>query len=391
MPESIEAVVDRLQGREVAFTGRLASLTRKEAAELVRAFGGVFVLSPGRRTSFLVIGQEGWPLREDGRLTRKLMRAMAFQSSGRPISIIPEEEFLSLLGLTDRRDDIRRLFTAGQLCRILEFSRDRLRLWLRAGLVHPSRTVGRLAYFDFRQVAAARTLSDLIRSGVGVDRIRRSLLALKAWNPDFDACLAQLCILEREGELLVRLEDGRVAETNGQLLFDFAWTMDGNGSGGSIAPFVDFRPRTPEGWFDLALRREDAGRLEEAAEAYREALLLEDRRPETYFNLGNVLYSLGRREEAAGRFRDAVALDGEYVEAWNNLGNALSDIGRADEAIEAFRRALAVEPTYPDAHFNLAEVLHGIGREDEARRHWTAYLREDPRSRWAEKVRSRLA
>ena len=48
-----------LRGQHVAFTGRLASMTRAEAEELVSAHGGEFVSFPNRRTDYLVVGQEG--------------------------------------------------------------------------------------------------------------------------------------------------------------------------------------------------------------------------------------------------------------------------------------------------------------------------------------------
>jgi len=379
-----------LQGQEVAFTGRLASLTRKEAAGLVTDLGGVFVSSPGRRTTLLVMGQEGWPLREDGRLTRKLERARALQDSGQSISIIPEEEFLERISLSERRENIHRLYTITQLTRILEVPRDRVRLWMRTGLIRPVRMVHHLAYFDFHQVAAARMLCRLTGAGVTAGRIRKSLLALKAWSPGVERSLWQLSLLERQGRILVRLENGQLAEPSGQLLFDFMAEEEPQEP--ERPPLrVDLNPRTAEGWFELALRREDEGELEEAAEAYRRALLLAGPQAELCFNLANVLYELDRKDQAVERFYQALELEPEYVEAWNNLGNALGDLGEQEKAIEAYRRALKVEPGYADAHYNLAETLRQAGREGEARIHWKAYLKQDPGSVWAENVRQQLA
>jgi BRCT domain type II-containing protein len=50
----------------VAFTGRLASLSRTAAAELVRAYEGELVAALTRRASMLVVGQEGLPLTKEG-------------------------------------------------------------------------------------------------------------------------------------------------------------------------------------------------------------------------------------------------------------------------------------------------------------------------------------
>src|SRR5262245_36105393 len=189
----------RLSGQEVAFTGRLVSLTRKEAAAQVSAWGGRYARFPGRKTTILVVGQEGWPFSADGRLTRKLEKASELKRRGYPIDIVTEEEFLRRLGLADLGEEIHRLHTIAQLGRLLELPRDRLRLWMRIGFIRPVRVIHRLAYFDLRQVAGAKRLGELMRSGVAVDRLRRSLLELRAWSIDADEPLSQLPLLAREG------------------------------------------------------------------------------------------------------------------------------------------------------------------------------------------------
>ncbi len=90
-----------LRGQHVAFTGRLASMTRVEAEELVSAHGGEFVSFPNRRTDYLVVGQEGWPLEKDGRPSRKIQKALSLKDEGEAISIVSEEDFLRRLGLEE--------------------------------------------------------------------------------------------------------------------------------------------------------------------------------------------------------------------------------------------------------------------------------------------------
>ena len=71
-----------LQGKRVAFTGRLASMTRADAADLIRAHGGRFTATLNRFTSLLVVGQDGWPFEKDGRLSGKLRKARSLQRNG---------------------------------------------------------------------------------------------------------------------------------------------------------------------------------------------------------------------------------------------------------------------------------------------------------------------
>jgi Tfp pilus assembly protein PilF len=65
-------------------------------------------------------------------------------------------------------------------------------------------------------------------------------------------------------------------------------------------------------WRQRAHYLEDAGELEAAELAYRQALLEEGPDPEVCFNLGNVLHALGRKEQAAERYRQVVELDTDY-------------------------------------------------------------------------------
>lgn len=380
----------RLGGEVVAITGRLASMSRDDAVERVRAAGGTYVAMPTEDTTLLVVGQGGPPLGDDGRITASLRRARALQDAGHAVAIVPEEELLARLELADARADLQRLYTTGQLARILGVPVSSVRAWVRHELIEPVRSVGRLCFFDFPQVSAARSLLALTRSGVTPARIRRSLEALRRWLPEAAPSPAALEALERPGTLLVRLDDGRLAEPSGQLRLEF----DAREADAHRAVFETSTPDAstdPADWFDRGIRAEEEGRMEDALRCYERARALGGPPAEIEFNIGNTLYALGRRDEARHHFRNATEQDPQFVEAWNNLGNLLSELERADEAVAAYRHALALAPHYPDAHYNLAETLAALGDTAAARHHWTTYLELDPHSRWAEDVRRRLS
>jgi tetratricopeptide (TPR) repeat protein len=245
--------------------------------------------------------------------------------------------------------------------------------------------VHRLAYFAYQQVASARMLEQLVREGISPQTIRSGLERLRTWLPDVDRPLAQLTSLECDGTMLVRLESGQLAEPNGQLRFDFgASSMD------ACAAVKAECQRTADEAFEEALRYEDAGELGLAAACYREAIAIEPDNPIVHFNLGNVVYQLGDVKSATTHFRQATTFDPCYVEAWNNLGSVLCDIKQLEEGISAFRRAIQLVPHYADAHYNLADALATLGRTNEAREHWERYLKLDPTSDWADKVRQKL-
>jgi tetratricopeptide (TPR) repeat protein len=375
-----------LKGKRVAFTGRLASLTRREAADLTREYGAENSRHVTAETSLLVVGQEGWPLRKDGRLTSKLQKAISLQRTGSAIVILPEQELLTKLGLETRADGIRRLYSTAELSELLKVPRDRIRAWVRTGLVQPIETAHGVWYFDFRQTAGAKTLCELADRGVSLARIRKSLRQLRAWTSEAERTLAQLALLERDGRLLVRLEEGQLAEPTGQLHLEFAKDSDD----GDVSVQVASASHSAD-WFELGCAHEQAGRFEEALEAYRQALLQNGPDADTCFNLANVLYALGRPEQALERFWQVVELSPGFAGAWNNLGNLLAELGHVDESIQAFERALQVGPDYADAHYNLADVLEHCGRREEARSHWQRYLEREPSGPWAKYARGRLA
>ena len=380
MPASTEP----LRGKEVSFTGRLAAMTRREAMDLVIANGGRFAEVPRPETDYVVIGEEGWPLQADGRLTRKLSRAKELQQEGVGVAIIGEEVFLRMLGLDDRCEQISGLYTTGHLGRILGLRGSTIRAWVRSGLIEPATMHHRLAYFDFRQIAGAKALCDLVRAGVAIPRIRKSIVQLRTLRVVGERALLQLALIERDGRLLARLQGGGLVEPSGQLIFDFS------PEGGAETLDIGERIGQAE-WFDRALDYEEEGCFLEADRAYEAVHRSGPPMPEACFNHGNVLYGLGKREDALARFRQALGLDPEYVEAWNNLANVLAELGRIDEAVTAYRQALAIEPLYADAHYNLAETLYQAGDLEAAAPHWRAYLKQDPRSAWAREAVQRLA
>jgi tetratricopeptide (TPR) repeat protein len=371
-----------LQCKEVVFTGRLASMTRAQAATLVRAHGGIYSSRVSRRSNFVVVGQDGWPLDKDGRLTNKLRRARAFKRIGRPIIVVTEEDFLNHLGV-DTQASTRRLHTIAQLSQLVKVPGNRLRTWLRAGLIQAVEIQDGIPRFDYSQVVSARTLCELTEAGVSTERLRRSLIRLRKWMGESDQPLLQLATLEKTGPLLVRLDDG-LAEPTGQRHFEFE-------AGESDSPIcLPQATKTADQWFDEACDLEDAGRLDEAIEAYRQAILVDSATSFLCFNLANALYGSGQKERAVERYYQAVELDRDSAQGWNNLGVVLSELGKTTEARAALERALSIDPQYADARYNLADLLDGAGQEASAGSHWKAYLAMDQQSIWAKHARRQL-
>ena len=72
---------------------------------------------------------------------------------------------------------------------------------------------------------------------------------------------------------------------------------------------------------------------------------------------GFIHQQAGRLEEAAAAYRRAIAADRNDLSALNNLGNILAQTGDIDGAIEAFEMAITLAPLELEIYFNLSELL----------------------------------
>ncbi len=115
---------------------------------------------------------------------------------------------------------------------------------------------------------------------------------------------------------------------------------------------------------------EAAGRLDEAVERYREAVVREPGFFEAHASLAGVLWRVGEFERALAHARAAVDLAPEHPQCVRMLGSALLQLNRVDEAERVLRRALSLAPTLAGAQVDLASCLLLAGRLEEG---WSWY------------------
>ncbi|MFO0918320.1 MAG: tetratricopeptide repeat protein [Planctomycetaceae bacterium] len=380
-----------LRGERVAFTGTLASMTHRQAADLVVRHGGEPVVNVSQLTTLLVIGEEGWPLEEDGRISVKLEQAQQLRDRGQSLRLLHESEWLQALGLETPDQRQQSLYTPAMLSQILKLSVHEIRRWERMGLIRPIKRIYRLPYFDFQEVAEARRLSEWIRSGISVERLSEGLQRLNELRP-LGRPLDQLQILANGRRLLYRDPAGLVDSSTGQRFFEFEREVVTGEPEVATLPIQSSRdaPRTAQEWRQEGCARAEHNEIAESIQAFRRALIAEPGDPLSHVHLAESLYRAGNRLGAIERYYAAVELDHDYIEAWTQLGCVLSETDQIEAAIDAFRTALDIHPDYPDAHFHLAELLQRSGQADSARGHWETYLRFDRHGPWAETARQRL-
>lgn len=379
-PADLPALID---GGTVAFVGRLGDVTPDQLQEAVETLGGRLVPSrAGEPVDVLVIGEGELPLTPEGDPALPLPRSAQTR-------VISEGDFLQELRLaTDDQAPVR-LFTLDSLSDLLHEPAAKVKAWYQAGLIRPAIIQHGIPRFEFRQVAAARMLAELTAAGVTTAKLRQSLDRLKKWLPDIQQPLEQLDVLERAGSLLVRLEEGDLAELDGQLQMQYDREAE--------APEpLQLRlvpgPRSAGDFHEQGVDQERHGLLEEAEDSYRRALRAGGPDGAICFDLAHVLQAQGKLLQALERYLQVVEIDPRQADAWNNMGVVLGELDRHEPAVEAFREALKIDPESSRAHYNLADALETLGQAPRALEHWRAYLKLAPGpDMWADHARRRVA
>jgi tetratricopeptide (TPR) repeat protein len=371
-----------LQNRRVAFLGRLASMNRREAMQLLKAHGATALDGPDASADLLVVGEEELPLPEGGNFDDWLDEPTRQAAEEGKIEVLTETQLWQRLGLVEHERDIHRLYTPAMLADLLKVPVAVIRRWHRRGLIVPVREVRKLPYFDFQEVAMARRLAELLAAGMTPKTIEKNLEKIARFLPGVERPLAQLSIILHGKQILLRQGDGLI-EPGGQMRFDFEAVAE-------EPPAERPVPSSPELMTSLAAELEEDGQLAAAAEMYRAAMAAGGPKAELCFQTAELLYRLGDLTAARERYFMAIELNEDYVEARANLGCVLAETGERDLAVAAFEGALRYHPDYADVHYHLARTFDELHQEDNAAEHWRRFLELAPDSPWAEEARERV-
>lgn len=167
---------------------------------------------------------------------------------------------------------------------------------------------------------------------------------------------------------------------------------------------LEVRPTRIDALVGRASLLVELGRATEAEPLYRRALALEPERADLteavaacaelaagehdrsrqeqareHFDRGRRRLKAGHHREAAEAFREAVAIDDEYVAAHYLLGLALTEARDHSEAIEAFDAVLERDPDHLDAAWRRADALRQLGQHVAALDAYDEVLARDPK------------
>ena len=344
-------------GEVVALLGRLSSLSRSEAVEIVQRGGGLVDAGPSERTTLLVAGADA-PARNA-------------QSGARPRTL-SEDEFCRLAGRVSP-SDLRQQFYPFKTIRTLypavgENQLRYLEKWgLLASVVHtPADT-----WYSFADVASIKQVQAELEGGARFQAVVRALVAARA------------------GQLSLDFQPGR-EEGAGESVVVSLVSRASRARPASAASPDRSLPLTPAEARFVEGEHHDSGEIvdtDAAMQAYRDALMLDPGLAPAMINLGNLHYLIDELPEAQAFYVQAALVDPEAFEAHFNLGNIHHDCGRFEPAAACYETALRLNPAYPDAHFYLAVTLEKLGRSTDARGHWREYRRLAPEGEWVDLAR----
>jgi tetratricopeptide (TPR) repeat protein len=379
-----------LAGELVVFTGKLSSLGRTQARQLVVRLGGATTDDVNARTTMVVIGAEGFgptshsiePAEETGvessrtarEKSNKLKRAEelnALPGAARQIRILTEEEFCRLAGVATP-DTLKRQYHALRdvLARYRALREDHLRYLVKCGALRPVLRTNADTFFAFPDLAVIKQANEGLSQGLSFRSVVRALIAARQGQLEFDfridAAPAKILALRRPDQRQPPPAKAPI--------------------GGAAARRDTARA---EEYFlaASALDEGDDSTQEEAAVAYRKALELDPYLVAALINLANIHYSRDELAEAQALYERAIGLESDFFEAHFNLGNIYHDLGRFPEAQTCYREALRLNPFYADAHFYLAVTFEKMGQSQDARPHWRSYQQLAPQGEWVELAR----
>jgi tetratricopeptide (TPR) repeat protein len=268
---------------------------------------------------------------------------------------------------------------------MLHLSERQLRTWERRGLVPAA------GEYSFRDLIALRTIGELRARRIPLRKIGSALDSLKQKLSEVRDPLAELKIFSDGRNIAVRVAGQNMEALTGQILFDFDTSE--LASVQSLPPQPPPAPREhdSEAWFQKGLFLEETGApVEEAVEAYLQAVEFNPQAAGALVNLGTIRYRLRQFKEAEDYYTRALQADPHYPLAHFNLGNLYDERGDLSRAHHCYEAALRINPRYGDAHFNLALLCERRGDVLRAVHHWKAYLKIDSSGNWADIARRQL-
>lgn len=123
-----------------------------------------------------------------------------------------------------------------------------------------------------------------------------------------------------------------------------------------------------------------AYRNEEAISEFELAVKMAPRQPGLHEELGDQDWIVGKLDKAAEAYRDELRIDPHAVSTMYKMGSMLVQNQNPTEGIQLLRDALRADPSLSDAHYHLGAGLMGIDQDQDAVHEFELAIAADPSS-----------
>jgi superkiller protein 3 len=131
-------------------------------------------------------------------------------------------------------------------------------------------------------------------------------------------------------------------------------------------------------WLYLADALRGQGKLDDAIQAYRQALTIDPNNYDAHNSLGSIYSTKGSTDEALKEFRLSLAIYPNQAMPHSRIGRILAESHHLPEAVEEFTKALGIDPANAHAHNDLGVALIQLGDYQRAAEQFSEAVRLDP-------------
>ena len=158
----------------------------------------------------------------------------------------------------------------------------------------------------------------------------------------------------------------------------FAEVQSGRGKLERMRSIVADLPTSARAHINYATELQEAGRADEAAKEFSEAIRLNPRSVKAHVNLGSLLMAKGELDEAQRHFEYALRIEPRNAEYHSGYAYLLDQLGQKDQATSECETAIRLAPKSSQAHYGYGAFLEKHGQPEEAIAKYRQTLKLDP-------------
>jgi len=158
----------------------------------------------------------------------------------------------------------------------------------------------------------------------------------------------------------------------------FAEIRSGRGKLERLATIAADLPTSARAHVNYGTELQEAGRVDEAAKEFADAIRLNPGSAKAHVNLGSLLTAKGEFDEAQSHFKQALRIEPSNAEYHSGYAYLLDQLDRKDLAAAECETAIRLAPKSPQAHYGYGAFLEKHGQAEKAIAKYRQALLYDP-------------